>query len=103
PLWLMDEYAEYVRAGRVVANLVTNMPLPAGTDSINLPKFRTGTTAAVQTADAQSVSSTDMTDTSASAPVRTIAGQQDVALQLLEQSPLQMDEVIFRDLIADLN
>ena len=29
-----------------------------------------------------------MTDTSISAPVRTIAGQQDVAIQLLDESPL---------------
>ncbi len=103
PLWLMDEYSEYLRAGRTTANLVTNMALPGGTDSINIPKVATGTATAAQTADAQAVQSTDLTDSSVAVPVRTIAGQQDVAIQLLEQSPLNFDEIVFRDLIADLN
>jgi hypothetical protein len=32
------------------------------------------------------------------APVRTISGQQGVAIQLLDQSPIAFDEIIFRDL-----
>lgn len=103
PAWLMDEYAEYLRAGRTVANLIGSMQLPAGTDSLNIPKLATGSTAIIQTADAASVSSTDVTDSTVSAGVKTIAGQQDIALQLLEQSPLSFDEIIFRDLVADLN
>ena len=103
PAWLVDQYAEYLRAGRAVANLVGSMPLPAGTDSINLPKIASGSTAAIQTADAGSVSSTDITDATCSAPVRTIAGQQDISLQLLDQSPVNFDEIIFTDLVADLN
>jgi HK97 family phage major capsid protein len=103
PMWLMDEYAEYLRAGRVTANLVTNMALPAGTDSLNIPKFSTPTRTDIQAGDGGSVSSVDMTDTTAAAGVKTIAGQQDIAIQLLEQSPLPFDQIIFRDLIADLN
>lgn len=103
PAWLMDEYAQILRAGRVTANVIGSRPLPAGTDSINIPKLSTGSTAVIQTADAGSVSSTDVTDTSVSAGVKTIAGQQDIALQLLEQSPLSFDEIIFTDLVADLN
>lgn len=103
PLWLVDEYVELARAGRVFANAVRQMTLPTGTDSINIPKVATGTTAAIQTADAAAVSSTDMTDTFVSAGVKTIAGQQDIALQLLEQSPISFDEVVFADLIADYN
>jgi HK97 family phage major capsid protein len=81
--------------------LVTNLPLPPGTDSINVPKISTGTTTAIQTADNQSVSETDLADTSVSAGVKTIAGQQDVAIQALEQSPVNFDQIIFADLIAD--
>lgn len=103
PLWLVDQYAEYLRAGRPVANLVGSQPLPPGTDSINLPKIASGSTAAIQTADAGSVSSTDITDSTCSAPVRTIAGQQDISLQLLEQSPVNFDEIVFTDLVSDLN
>jgi HK97 family phage major capsid protein len=101
PLWLMSQWIELARAGRAVANVVTSQALPPGTDSINIPKVATGTSAAIQTADNAAVSETDLTDTSVTAPVRTIAGQQDVAIQLLDQSPVSFDEVVFRDLVAD--
>lgn len=101
PLWLMDQFVDLARAGRAYANVVTSQPLPAGTDSINIPKVASGTTTAIQTTDNGAVSETDITDTSVSAPVKTIAGQQDVAIQLLDQSPINFDEVIFRDLVAD--
>lgn len=103
PLWILSEYAEYARAGRVTAGLVRNIPLPGGTDSINLPRITTGTAVAAQTADNAAVQETDMVTNSVSGPVRTLSGQQDVALQLLEQSPLMFDEIVFADLIADYN
>lgn len=43
----------------------------------------------------------DLTDTFINAPVRTISGQQGVAIQLIDQSPIAFDEVVFRDLVAD--
>jgi HK97 family phage major capsid protein len=101
PLWLMSQYLELARAGRAYANLVNGQPLPPGTDSINIPKVATGTATAIQTADNGAVAETDLTDTSVQAPVRTIAGQQDVAVQLLDQSPISFDEIVFRDLVAD--
>src|SRR5262249_8854853 len=86
--------------GRPTANLVTNQDLPPGTDSINVPKVATGVTTAIQTADNQSVSSTDLTDTSVSAGVKTIAGSQTISIQALEQSPVNFDQIIFGDLLA---
>jgi HK97 family phage major capsid protein len=103
PLWLVDEYIELPRFGRPFANAVRNFDLPSGTDSVNLPKVSTGTATGVQTSDGASVTSTDLTDTFVTAPVRTIAGQQDVAMQLLDQSPTSFDQVVFTDLIADYN
>jgi HK97 family phage major capsid protein len=103
PLWIMQEYAEFVRASRVAAGLIRNIDLPGGTDSISIPRITGGSTTAAQTADNAAVSETDMTTSSATGPVRTIAGQQDIALQLLEQSPIMFDEVVFQDLIADYN
>jgi HK97 family phage major capsid protein len=103
PLWLVDQYIDLPRFGRTFANTVRNLPLPAGTDSVNVPKVATGTATGVQTADAGTVASTDMTDTFVTAPVRTIAGQQDIAIQLLDQSPVAFDEIVFADLIADYN
>ncbi|MFD9943202.1 phage major capsid protein [Nonomuraea sp. NPDC059023] len=103
PLWLVDEYIDLPRFGRAFANTVRTMDLPTGTDSVNVPKIATGTRTGVQTADAAAVISQDLTDTFVNAPVRTIAGQQDVAMQLLDQSPVAFDEVVFADLIADYN
>lgn len=103
PLWLIDEYIALPRFGRPIANAVRNLELPGGTDSINLPKVATGSKTAAQTADAAAVQSTDMTDTSVSANVYTNAGQQDVSMQLLDQSPAPgFDEVVFTDLRADM-
>lgn len=101
PSWLVDQAIDIARAGRPFANLVTNQPLPGGTDSINIPKITTGTATAIQTADNAAVQETDLVDTVVTAGVKTIAGQQDVAIQLLDQSPVAFDELIFRDLMAD--
>jgi HK97 family phage major capsid protein len=101
PKWLVDQAIDIARAGRPFANLVTNQPLPPGTDSINIPKITTGTATAIQTADNAAVQETDIVDTVVTAAVKTIAGQQDVAIQLLDQSPVAFDEIIFRDLMAD--
>lgn len=104
PIWLMDDTIPLLRAGRVAADKCRQMPLPPGTDSINIPKIASGTATGVQTADAASVTSVDFTDTSVSAGVKTIAGQEDVSIQLLEQSPGNLvDQVIIEDLTADYN
>jgi HK97 family phage major capsid protein len=87
PEWLVSDYIDLPRFGRTLANSVRNLTLPGGTDSINIPKVATGTATGVQTADAAAVVSQDLTDTFVTAPVRTIAGQQDIAQQLLDQSP----------------
>ena len=99
PAWLMNQYVELARPGRAFANLVQRQPLPGGTDSINIPKLLTGTSTAVQTADNQPVVQQDLTDTFINAPVRTISGQQAVAIQLIDQSPIAFDDVVFRDLM----
>lgn len=101
PLWLMEEWISVARASRVAADRCKMMPLPPGTDSINIPRIATGSTTAIQTADNAAVSETDMTTNSVTAAVRTIAGQQDVALQLLDQSPLAFDQITFADLAED--
>ena len=100
PAWLMNQYIELARPGRAFANLCQRQPLPAGSDSLNLPKVLSGTTVGIQTADNTQVSDTDLTDTFINAPVRTISGQQGVAIQLIDQSPIAFDDVVFRDLVA---
>ena len=82
------------------ANRVTNAPLPPGIDLINIPKLTVGSSEAIQTANAQPVSSTDITTSTVSGKVNTIAGQQDISIQLLEQSPVALDGVIWSDLTS---
>lgn len=101
PLWMIDEYIALARAGRVTANLLRQLPLPSGTDTISLPKVATGTATAEQATQNTAVQNTDATTSSVTANVATIAGQQVVALQLIDQSPVNMDEILMADLSAD--
>lgn len=103
PIYLVNEYAEFARAARVTADLVTNMALPAGTDSINIPQITTGSLSAFQSADNAATTTRDMVTSTVSAPVRTISGYENVSIQLVEQSPLAggLDRMIFGDLMAD--
>lgn len=101
PLWLIDEYTPYLRAGRTLANLCHSNPLPPGTNSINLPIITTGSATGPQSADGQAVNGRDIADNFVNALVRTVAGQEDASMQLLDLSPIAMDQVIFRDLTAD--
>ena len=102
PLWAMNLTAPFLRPGRVFANRITGMPLPAGIDVINIPKITLGTLTGPQVANNAPVVSQDFTTTSVSGNVNTYAGQSDISLQLLEQSPLQIDSLIFDDLGRDL-
>jgi len=103
PLWLTDLYSKALRPGRVTADLVSKLALPAGTDSINIPKITTGSLTGVQATDNGATSQRDMVTSSVAAPVRTISGYEGVAIQLVEQSPLAggLDRMIFSDLMAD--
>jgi HK97 family phage major capsid protein len=101
PLWLVNQYVPMFRPGRVFANRLRNQTLPGGIDVINIPRITTGSATAIQAANAAPVASTDIVTTYVAAPVNTIAGQEDISLQLLEQSPIAMDGVVFDDLTAD--
>ncbi len=101
PLWLVSQYVPYARPGRTFANRCVNYPLPPGVDVINIPRITVGSQAAIQTANAAAVSSVDIVTSTVAANVNTIAGQEDISLQLLEQSPIAMDGVVFQDLAAD--
>jgi HK97 family phage major capsid protein len=101
PLWMVQDYVNLARAARVFADNVINMPLPPGTDSINIPKITGGTAVAEQTTQNTSVQNTDATTGAITAAVTTLAGQQVLSVQLIEQSPINMDEILLRDLALD--
>lgn len=101
PLWLISQFVELARAGRVVADQIAQQQLPPGTDTISLPRLATGTATAEQSTQNTAVQNTDATTGSVSAAVTTIAGQQVISQQLLDQSPINMDDILLRDLAAD--
>jgi len=103
PLWLIDMYAPLARAGRQFIDSYNLRPLPPGTDSINIPRVTTGGLTGIQTADNAAIAAQDLVSATVTAPVRTIAGEMSVAQQLIDQSPISFDEVVFNDLIADYN
>jgi len=102
PAWIIDQYVKLARPGRVTADLFHREDLPAGVSSVNIPKIATGTTVAPQTTQNTAVAQTDITSTSLSSGVTSLAGKQVVSQQLLDQGGIRVDEVILEDLSADL-
>jgi HK97 family phage major capsid protein len=101
PLWLVNQYVELARTARPTADRVQNQMLPTGTDQINVPKISTGTAVAEQATQNTAVQNTDAVTTSVAANVATIAGQQVISVQLIEQSPINMDGILLQDLALD--
>jgi len=101
PLWLEEQFVALARPGRVTADRAVHGEVPPGTDSINIPKVLTGTAVAVQATQNSGVQQTDATTGSVASPVITIAGGQTISMQLVEQSPLNVDDLILGDLAAD--
>lgn len=102
PLWINQMFATAPRPGRVLAGLIkAAFELPEGVSSVNLPIMTKGTVVA-PTHDDTAVAGQDVTDAAGSSTVVTLAGQADMALQLLEQSPAgaHLDWAIFTDLAA---
>lgn len=102
PLWVIDQYIKVQRPKRTFADVVNNVPIPRGVSSINLPKVATGTATAAQTTQNTGVNVQDITTTSVSTSITTIAGGAVYSLQWMEQSPIPVDSVITDDLSRDL-
>ena len=100
PAYLVNDYIAKARAGRVTADLCSKFALPGGTDSINFPAITTGTASAAQASQNSALQETNLVTATVTAPVTTIGGIQDVSVQLVEQSPIAFDQVIFADLAA---
>jgi HK97 family phage major capsid protein len=101
PAYLIDDWVKLARPYRVLSAQFKNFTLPRGVQTINLPRLTTGTAAQV-VQNAQATPETDIVDANSSAQVILIAGQQDVSLQLLEQSTASahLDRVIWTDLTS---
>jgi hypothetical protein len=104
PDWLISEFIPGLRAHLIAANMPRQMDMPAGTNSILIPKLNQLTTVGYQQTNNSGLPTQDWTDTFVQANAKTIGGFSDVAIQLLEQSPgAIVDEVITQDLMAAYN
>lgn len=101
PVYLGEMWAEFPREGRPFADALPSMPLPDAGMSVTVPRITTATTVAIQAAEADAVSETDIDGTLLTVNVRTIAGQNDVSRQALERTFPGMDFLIFQDLKSD--
>lgn len=101
PTWIMSELIEMVRAGRVTADQVRRETWPGGTDSISLPRVTTGTAVAQQATVNSNLNNQDMATDSVTAAVKTVGGVQTVPQQLIDLSPLNIDQIVLGDLAAD--
>jgi HK97 family phage major capsid protein len=102
PQYLVDLYAPLARAGRPFADAARKHTLPAQGMSVVLSKISTGTTTAYQTSQNTAAVSQDMSDTTLTVDVNTIAGQQSVSKQALLRG-YNIESIVLGDLIRAYN
>ncbi len=102
PAWLIRYFAEAPRPARVLADLAPGFRLPKGAGTINLPRA-SQTSSETDQQLGTPAPSTDVIDNAVTSNVATIAGDWDVPLQMLEQSPqgAHFDWVAFQQLAYD--
>jgi HK97 family phage major capsid protein len=101
PAWIISEWVNLIRPGRITADLFAHESVPAGVSSVNYPKITGGTTTAIQSTQNSALSQTDLTTSYVQTGFATIGGKQVVSQQLLDQTALNFDRVIMNDLAAD--
>jgi HK97 family phage major capsid protein len=97
PAWLQDQFVEMLSAGRPTADLVSKVPLPPKTDSVNIPTQDGATAVAVHTENA-AVTETSATFNTVAAAVARLAGMATLPNFLLDRSMPGADQVVLRDL-----
>lgn len=101
PLWQVDQFVGYRRPGRAFADILNHEALPYGISSINLPKVTTGALTGAQGSQNSAVANRDFATSSVTGTVSTIAGQVVISQQDLDQTPINLDNVILQDLSRD--
>jgi HK97 family phage major capsid protein len=99
PEWMINEWVNLIRPGRILANLFSHEDVPFGISSLNYPKLLTGTTVAIQSTQNTALSSTDPTTGFIQTGFTTIGGKNVASQQILDQGR-NFDKVITNDLAA---
>ena len=103
PTWLVSEWINLLRPGRVTADLFTKAPIPPGTSSVSIPKLLTGTAVALQSTQNSTLATADITTSFVSTGFATIGGKAVWSQQLMDQSAVPFDQIISADLAAAYN
>lgn len=85
PQYLVDMVAPNAKAGRPLADAMRHHDLPPQGMTVNISKITTGSSTAVQAAQGDAVSETDMDDTLLTINIQTNSGQQTVSRQAIER------------------
>jgi HK97 family phage major capsid protein len=97
PRWIVEDWINLARPGRVTADLIGARPLPAGVSSINIPKV-TGATSTATYTQGTAASDTAATTSSVTSSTLSVAGKQTVSRQLVDQSGIPVDQFILSEL-----
>jgi hypothetical protein len=102
PQYLTDLAAPQAKAGRPFADACRKHSLPEVGMTMNLSKVTTGTTTALQAAEADTVSETDIDDTLLPVSVQTNAGSQSISRQAIERG-VGIEDTTLEDLFRTYN
>ena len=102
PQYLPEMYAEYLRAGRVTANLCRGEDLPAEGMTLTIPRGTTGTLVASQSDQNTALTTRDLVATNLTINVNTLGGLQDVSRQTIDRGH-NVDGILYADLVAEYN
>jgi hypothetical protein len=97
PQYLTDMYAPATANLRPFADACNKHPLPEAGMSVNISRITTASSAALQAAENDAVSETNMDDTLLTVPVQTAAGQQTVSRQAIDRGT-GIEDVTLQDL-----
>jgi len=99
PQFLTQLAADLARAGRPFADQCTSLPLPADGMTVNVSRVTTGSSAAVQAAENDAVSETDIDDTLLTSSIASIAAGQQLSRQAVERGT-GVDALVAADMIG---
>jgi HK97 family phage major capsid protein len=97
PVYLEELWIQAAVAAKPFVACIPEYEAPKG-HTINVPQITAPGTVGVQATELSTVTNTDQTDDFLSTTLTTIAGQQTISRQLLDQSPIDIDSIIFKGL-----
>lgn len=101
PLYLVNEFAPVLRAGRPFANLCNGMPLPPTGMTAFIPRATAGGTVSTQATQNTAPTTTDMAFSDLSVPIISFQGRGVLSRQAVERAAIDLDRITFQDLAAD--